>query len=174
MFNSRPFNLILAFFCYQLLIAAFYFQYVEGMKPCPLCIFQRVIVFILGLLFFIQALHRPILSDIWSVFYNSFGLLTSIIGFGISARHAYLQSLPADEIPACGPSLNYLIEMLSFYEVFDVVLKGSGECAEVSWRLLGLSMPMWMFLFFGSLIMLYIGRFWIKISLRKREWTVIS
>ena len=71
-----------------------------------------------------------------------------MIGAGIAGRHAYLQSLPADEVPACGPSLDYLVDMLPIMEVLDVVLKGSGECADVSWTMLGLSMPTWLLLFF--------------------------
>jgi len=148
MFESRGFNLFMAFVCHQLLISAFYFQYVEGMDPCPLCIFQRVAVFILGLWFLLHGIHKPLSGSRWQLFYNIGGMLTALIGGGISARHAYLQSLPADEVPACGPSLDYLVDMLPFTELLDVVLKGSGECAAVSWRMLGMTMPMWLMFFF--------------------------
>ena len=148
MLESRGFNLFMAFACHQLLIAAFYFQYVDGMAPCPLCIFQRVAVFVLGLWFLIHGIHKPLAGSRWHLLYNTGGLISVVIGGGISARHAYLQSLPADQVPACGPSLDYLVDMLPFSEVLDVVLKGSGECAKVSWKLMGFSMPMWLLLFF--------------------------
>lgn len=148
MFESRGFNLFMAFVCHQLLIAAFYFQYVEGMDPCPLCIFQRVAVFFLGLVFLLHGIHKPLAGSRFNPAYNLMALFITLIGMGISARHAYLQNLPADEVPACGPSLDYLVDMLPFMEVLDVVLKGSGECAAVSWKMLGLTMPMWLFLFF--------------------------
>jgi len=148
MLESRGVNLFMAFVCHQLLIAAFYFQYVEGMDPCPLCIFQRVAVFVLGIWFLLHGIHKPLAGSRWHLVYNIGGLVSVVIGGGIAARHAYLQTLPADLVPACGPSLGYLVDMLPFTEVLDVVLKGSGECAKVSWSMMGLSMPMWLFLFF--------------------------
>ncbi len=158
MFESRGFNLFMAFVCHQLLIVAFYFQYVEGMEPCPLCIFQRVAVFFLGLWFLLHGLHKPLAGSRWHYLYNIGGLLSSLIGAGIAARHAYLQNLPADEVPTCGPSLDYLTEMLPFFELIDVVLKGSGECAKVSWSMLGLSMPSWVLVFFIGTSCLLIWR----------------
>ncbi|MFT6732327.1 MAG: disulfide bond formation protein DsbB [Polaribacter sp.] len=148
MLESRTFNLLMAFVCYQLLIAAFYFQYVEGLAPCPLCIFQRIAVFILSVWFLMQGIHNPLSSSRWHIFYNVAAILTLFVGGGISARHAYLQSLPASEVPACGPSLDYLVDILPIMEVFDVVLKGSGSCAAVSWDFLGFTMPMWLLFFF--------------------------
>ncbi|MGB0496289.1 MAG: disulfide bond formation protein B [Kangiellaceae bacterium] len=158
MFETRAFNLFMAFVCYQLLVTAFYFQYVEGMEPCPLCIFQRVAVFILGLWFLIQGIHNPLSASKWNVFYNMAGIISVMLGGAISARHAYLQSLPPGEVPACGPSLDYLVDMLPFMEVLDVVLKGSGECAEISWKMLGFSMPMWLLFFFVGVFALLVWR----------------
>lgn len=158
MFESRGFNLFMAFVCHQLLIAAFYFQYVEGMEPCPLCIFQRVAVFSLGVWFLLHGLHKPLAGSRWHKLYNIGGLITTMVGAGIAGRHAYLQNLPADEVPACGPSLDYLVDMLPFMDVLDVVLKGSGECAKVSWDLLGLSMPAWLLLFFVATMLLLTWR----------------
>lgn len=148
----------MAFVCHQLLIAAFYFQYVDGMEPCPLCIFQRVAVFVLGIWFLFHGIHKPLVGSRWHLLYNIGGLMSVIIGGGISARHAYLQSLPADQVPECGPSLGYLVDMLPFTEVLDVVLKGSGECAKVSWNLMGFSMPMWLLFFFIGCASLFIWR----------------
>jgi len=148
MLESRGFNLFMAFVCYQLLITAFYFQYVDGMEPCPLCIFQRVAVFALGLWFLLHGIHNPLAGSRWHLVYNFGALLSVLIGGGISARHGYLQSLPEGEVPACGPSLDYLVDMLPFMELLDVVLKGSGECAKVSWTMMGLTMPVWLLLFF--------------------------
>jgi len=148
MLESRAFNLFMAFACHQLLIAAFYFQYVEGMEPCPFCIFQRIAVLALGIWFLVQGVHKPLAGSRWNLFYNIAGILSALIGTSISARHAYLQSLPADQVPTCGPSLDYLVDMLPIMEVLEVVFKGSGSCAEVSWRMLGLTMPAWLMVFF--------------------------
>jgi protein dithiol:quinone oxidoreductase len=62
-----------------------------------------------------------------------------------------LQSLPPEEVPLCGPGLDYMLEILPLAEVIREVLSGSGECAEIDWTLLGLSMPWWTLLLFLGL-----------------------
>jgi disulfide bond formation protein DsbB len=75
--------------------------------------------------------------------------LAAAIGAGIAARHVWLQHLPPDQVPACGPGLSYMIEsMPNWLAVVKKVLAGSGECAEVNWTLLGFSMPEWTLLCF--------------------------
>ncbi len=148
MFDSRGFNLFMAFVCHQLLVAAYYFQYVEGMEPCPLCIFQRIGVLMVGVCFLVRGLHNPLAGSSWRPFYSILGLISAILGGIVSARHLYLQSLPEGEIPACGPALDYLVEMLPVNEVISAVLAGDGECAKVSWDMLGISMPGWVLAFF--------------------------
>lgn len=164
MLESRGFNLFMAFVCHQLLIAAFYFQYVEGMEPCPLCIFQRVAVLSLGFWFLFHGLHKPLAGSRWHLMYDIGGLLSTIVGGAISTRHGYLQSLPDDQVPSCGPSLDYLVDMLPFTEMLDVVLKGSGECHEVSWRLMGLTMPIWLLFFFIGCACILIWRIYRNIN----------
>jgi len=134
--------------CCGLVGQALYFQYGAGMEPCPLCIFQRIAVFALGLIFLLAALVNP--TGILQRLFGFLWLATAVIGGAISGRHVWLQNLPADQIPACGPGLDYMLEVFPFTEMLNMVLKGSGECAEVSWRLLGLSMPGWMLLIFAA------------------------
>ncbi|WP_196140001.1 disulfide bond formation protein B [Aliikangiella sp. G2MR2-5] len=148
MLESRGFNLFMAFICYQLLVTAYYFQYVEGMEPCPLCIFQRIGVLFVGIWFLLRGIHNPLPGSTWRPVYASLGLISAILGGIVSGRHLYLQSLPEGEIPACGPALDYLVEMLPVSEVISTVLAGDGECAKVSWDFLGISMPGWVLLFF--------------------------
>lgn len=148
MFESRGFNLLMAFVCYQLLVTAYYFQYVENMDPCPLCIFQRIGVLMVGIFFLIRGIHQPLAGSRWRPTYAILGLISAILGGIVSGRHLYLQSLPEGEIPACGPALDYLVDMLPVSEVITAVLAGDGECAKVSWNMLGISMPGWVFIFF--------------------------
>ncbi|TQV73677.1 disulfide bond formation protein B [Aliikangiella marina] len=148
MFETRGFNLFMAFVCHQLLVAAYYFQYVEGMDPCPLCIFQRIGVLAVGIWFLIRGIHNPLPGSIARPVYASLGLLSAILGGVVSGRHIWLQNLPEGEVPACGPALDYLMEMLPVSEVIGAVLAGDGECAKVSWSLMGISMPGWVLLFF--------------------------
>ena len=46
-------------------------------------------------------------------------------------------------MPACGATLEFMLKVLPLREVLDKVLSGSGECAKINWRFLGLAMPAW-------------------------------
>lgn len=138
-----------------LMAYAFFEQYQMGVEPCPLCSFQRLAFIGMALFFLTGALHNPARSGRWV--YGALVTICGIAGAGVAARHLYLQSLPASEVPACGPGLNYMLDAFPFSKVLDLVFTGSGECAEVNWRFLGLSMPAWTLLFF---IALSFGAIW--------------
>jgi disulfide bond formation protein DsbB len=130
---------------------ALYAQYVMGLQPCPLCILQRVGVISVGLIALLAALHNPrgVGFRIWSVLV----LIAAVCGAGVSGRQLWLQSLPADQVPQCGPGLDYLLQTLPFTHALQKVLMGSGECAVVDWRFLGMAMPFWVGCFFVLLIL---------------------
>jgi len=111
------------------------------LEPCPLCIFQRIGVFLLGLLFLIAALHDPRVLGrrVYAVLLTLAALATA----GVALRHLYIQSLPPDSVPSCGASLDFMLKVFSLSEVLVKVLTGSGECAKVTWSFLGLAMPAW-------------------------------
>ena len=112
-----------------------------GLEPCPLCIFQRVGVIAVGIVALIALIHNP--ATFGQTIYSAFGISACVITIGIAARQLWLQSLPADQVPACGPSLNYLMDVFPLMDVLQMVLAGDGSCAEVSWQLLGISIPGW-------------------------------
>jgi disulfide bond formation protein DsbB len=120
---------------------ALYSQYVDYLDPCPLCIFQRVAFIWMGAFALLAALHNPAgwgrKMYAWLVFFGA------AFGTAVAGRHIWLQSLPPGDVPECGPGLNYMLDNFPLTEVLSTVLNGSGSCAEVSWRFLGLSMPMW-------------------------------
>ncbi len=120
---------------------AYYLQYVLGLQPCALCIFERVAMFACLLVFLVGALHGPLGRG--RLVYLALSLLTSASGIAIAARHLWLQSLPPSQVPACGPGLNLMLRMMPLQQVFMAVLHGSGDCAKVHARLLGLSIPGW-------------------------------
>ena len=95
-----------------------------------------------GAAFLLAALHNPT-SGKGRGFYSGVTLLSLFTGMGLSLRHIWLQNLPPSEVPSCGPGLDYMMEVLPYADVVGMVLKGSGECAEVSWTFLGLSIPWW-------------------------------
>lgn len=140
-FTPRIGNLLGAFACAGLMGYALYAQHFLGYEPCPLCIFQRVAVIALGLLFLLAALHGP--GPRGRRGYALLQVMAVIGGAVVAGRHLWLQSLPPERVPACGPGLDYMLEAFPFMEMLQTVLSGSGECAEINWRLLGLAMPGW-------------------------------
>jgi disulfide bond formation protein DsbB len=124
-----------------LLAYAYYEEYVEYLDPCPLCMVQRLVFAIIGVLFLLTLVKPPqfVLRKVVAVIIA----IVSLMGAAVSSRHIWIQNLPPDEVPACGPGLFYMLDTLPFGAVLQEILHGSGECAEVSWRFLGLTMPMW-------------------------------
>ena len=152
--------------CAALLATAFYMEYVMGLAPCPLCWLQRFGFMGAGLVSLIAFLHGP--SGFGNRVYGFLLVLTSGAGLGIAGRQLWLQSLPADEAPACGPSVEYLLDVLPWFEVLTTALKGTGDCAEVLWRFLGISIPGWTALFFVLLIV--VGLVMMFRRYRPRSW----
>jgi disulfide bond formation protein DsbB len=120
---------------------ALYAQYVLLLDPCPLCVLQRVAVISIGIVFLLAALHH---AGGWgSRIYVLLLAVSATIGAGVAGWHWRLQNLPPSDVPACGPGLDYMLENFPLGDALQMVFKGSGECAEVVWSFLGLSMPAW-------------------------------
>jgi disulfide bond formation protein DsbB len=151
--NRRLLNFAGFIACVALLGYAYYTQYKLGLEPCPLCIFQRIGIAALGVVFLIAGLHNP--RGRWgaSVYAVLIGV-ASLATIGVAIRHLYVQSLPPGTIPACGAPLDVLLQFTPVTEVIRKVLTGSGECSQVSWKFLGLAMPAWVLicaLFLGAM-----------------------
>lgn len=130
---------------------ALYLEHVQGLEPCPLCVFQRIGLIGLGLISLIALLHHP-KSNAGKRIYAFIGSLSILWSVGVAARHVWLQNLPPDKVPSCGPGLDYWVETLPLKSVFEQVLTGSGECAKVDWTFLGQSLPVWSLVFFSVLL----------------------
>ncbi|MDY6797711.1 MAG: disulfide bond formation protein B [Pseudomonadota bacterium] len=142
--------LLIFIVCAALLGAALYMEYVMGLEPCPLCWLQRYAFMGAGAVALLGALHGPGRPGVR--IYGFFLLLTAGAGLGIAGRQLWLQNLPADQVPACGPSVEYMLEVLPWTEVLLTALRGTGDCAEVVWRFLGLSIPGWTAVFFSLMV----------------------
>lgn len=132
---------------------ALYLEHVVGLNPCPLCVFQRVGLIGMGIVSLIALLHNP--TSKWVR--RGYSLLSTLAiswSVGVAARHVWLQNLPADKVPSCGPGLDYLVEALPFKAVLQQVLSGSGECAVIDWTFLGQSLPVWSLVFFSALLLI--------------------
>lgn len=148
---------LFAFSVIATLVAIFYFQKHLGLEPCPLCIFQRIGVWIMGAFAFVGMIVNP--KKLWAKFTLWGGMVIGTVwGLAIAGRHVWLQHLPPDQVPACGPGLNYWVDTLPVLQVFQEVLKGSGECAEIDWEFLTLSIPdLTLGMFAVFLVMLLFG-----------------
>jgi disulfide bond formation protein DsbB len=135
--------------CAGLLGYAYYSQFSENLEPCPLCIFQRIGVIAVAVFFLLAAIHNP--GRIGARVYAVLIALGALGGGSVAARHVYLQHLPAEQVPECGPGLSYMFDVFPIGEALQQVFTGSGECADVSWLFLGLSMPSWVLIWFVAL-----------------------
>jgi protein dithiol:quinone oxidoreductase len=139
--QRRLINLAGFVVCAALLAYALYSQFYLHLVPCPLCIFQRIGMALLGLTFLVAALHHPRGRGRYG--YAFAIALAALATAGVAARHLYVQSLPPGSLPSCGAPLAVLLQFTPVWEVIRKVLAGSGECSVVNWRFLGLAMPAW-------------------------------
>lgn len=143
-------NIILALGCAGLILTGLlYFQGALGLAPCALCVTQRVFIIAVGVfaglaaLFGWTGLGRRICAGL--------GLLMAVVGGAFASRHIWLQSLPEELAPSCGPSLEYMLENFPLSQAFNLLLQGDGNCAETLWTFLGLTIPGWTLVAFVGL-----------------------
>lgn len=139
--SIRTINTLGALACAGLMAYALYAQHGLGLEPCPLCVFQRVAVVVLGCVFLLAAFHPA--GTVGRRLYAVLLGLVALGGGGIAARHIWLTTLPPERVPSCGPGLDFMLESFPLRDALAMVLAGSGECAKVDWQLLGVSMPGW-------------------------------
>ena len=147
--NRRLLNFLGAACCAGLMGFALFAQYVLELEPCNLCVLQRVAMIALGIVALAAALHHP--GRIGARVYGFLTLVTAGAGVAVAGRHVWLQNLPPDQVPECGPGIGYLMDTLPFWEMLSKVFAGSGDCATVVWNFLGLSMPAWVLVWFVGL-----------------------
>lgn len=141
--------------CAAMMGYALYAERILMLMPCPLCVFQRMAVIALGVIFLAAALHNP--SGWGRYVYAGLITLATAWGIGVAARHVWLQNLPPDQVPACGAGYDYIMETLPLGDALRAIFTGSGECATIDWQFLGLSMPAWVLI---SVAVLGLGGLW--------------
>lgn len=146
MIRYRQGALLGAAVCAALLGYAYYLQYVQGLDPCPLCMVQRGFFYLVMAVFVAAAVHGP--KGRSALVYAGLVCLFSAGGAATAGRQLWLQSLPADRVPACGPDLFFMLENFPLRRTLEKLFYGSGECAKVDWTFLGLSIAGWSFVWF--------------------------
>jgi disulfide bond formation protein DsbB len=150
MIRSERFLLALpALACAGLLAFGYYLQYFRDEDPCPLCLVQRAFYYVLAAIFIVAALHGPRRTG--RNLYCSAALVAALCGGAVAVRQVWLQHLPADKVPACGPDLFFMLKNLPLQRTLEKLFAGSGECAEVHWKFLGLSIAEWSLAWFAGL-----------------------
>ena len=130
--------------CAGMMAYALYAEHVLLLMPCPLCVFQRMAVISLGIIFLVAALHNP--SGVGRRIYAALMSIAAAAGIGVAGRHVWLQNLPPEDVPSCGPGFDYIIDSFPLSEALSLIFTGSGECASIDCLFLGLSMPAWVFI----------------------------
>ncbi len=152
MFNRitpRVWNLFVVLCCASLFGFALYNQYVSYLDPCPLCILQRLTFLSMGIIALLAFIHNPHRTGLR--IYTWLFVLGATVGASIAGRHVWLQNLPEELVPECGPGLNYMLENLPLAEALTKVFYGDGSCAEIKWVFMGMTMPMWTFVWYVGL-----------------------
>lgn len=134
-----------------LLAVAFYMEHVMGLEPCPLCWLQRFAFMGVAAVGLVAFLHNP--REFGARIYGLLLVLTAGTGLGLASRQLWLQSLPPDQVPACGGSVDFMLQMFPLMDVVAMAIKGTGDCAKVVWTFLGLSIPGWTAVFFSLIVL---------------------
>ena len=134
--SNRILNLSIFLLCVITIGIVLYMEHVMLLSPCGLCITQRVFVILCGFVCLASAIHNPRATG--QKIYAFAGGAMCVMGSYFAIRQIWLQHLPEDQVPACGPGLSYIYENFPIIETLNFLLKGDGNCAEVQWRFLGL------------------------------------
>jgi protein dithiol:quinone oxidoreductase len=132
--------------CAALLGYGYFLQYVQGLDPCPLCQVQRGFYYLVGLAFLAGALHGRFIPA-----YASLATLFALGGAVVAGRQVWLQHLPPDKVPACGPDLAFMLKNFPLSSALEKLFTGTGECAVVDWTFLGMSIAEWSLAWFLAL-----------------------
>ncbi len=146
--TSESWAIAVVFFTGLALTGALVLEHAFAMNPCPLCLMQRIWFFAAGAWAYASLLHNPR----WGI-YPLLSVTSAAIGGGFSIRQLWLQSLPADQVPACGPDMAYMLDVFPLSEILIAMTSGTGDCAEVD-LVFGVSIAVWALLGFIAVIIL--------------------
>lgn len=125
------------------------------LAACPLCILQRMLYLLLAL----EAALLFVLDPRWVA--GAMGV-TAATGAGVAAYHVWLQRF-ASGLVTCGGQQAWWERWIDWAgQQLPWLFGASGQCAEASWTLLGLSIAEWSLLCFSALTLLASWFFFMK------------
>jgi protein dithiol:quinone oxidoreductase len=165
---TRWTDLLTFLVCISFLAVAAYLQYKVGLVPCPLCIIQRFLITLLGLLFLMGALFN--FSGLTRCFLHTLTFLLAALGAVVASRQLWLEHFPPDQLSSCQATLANYSNSTYFHHVIQLFFQGTSNCGSGDWRFLNLSMPMWtllLFIFLAAIALrqVYVNRLAHKSSL---------
>ena len=147
---------IIALVIAAIAFAVYYLEGVLYLAPCPLCTVDRGLFLLIALISLISVVHNPHGVFLW--IYTSLSSVVALLGIAVGIRHIWLQNLPADQVPECGPDLAYMLDVFPMIDVIKRLFTGAGQCAEVSWTFYGITLPQQtLLLFIGLLLMIIVA-----------------
>lgn len=122
--------------------------------PCHMCVFQRYLYLIIGILALFGAIFAKISRKTIPIF--------SLVILGVSALGMYTAGTqswkqfypPADAICQFGDDsiYTYIVQNSPLTKVYPLLFEGVGDCYEVGWTFLKLSIANWSFIAFGCCV----------------------
>ncbi len=131
---------------------SYYLEYVVGLKPCGLCLLQRICLALLMLVCLVASVHGP--RRLGSFIYWLLALAASLGGTVAAWRQVLLQSDPQQQLSTCSPNMDDVFGNMPWTCIVKRLFKGADECAQISWSLFDLSIPEWSLLFFVAMLIL--------------------
>ena len=146
---DRRLYLFIVLACLLLLGFGYYLQFVRGLDPCPLCILQRAAYLAVGIVCLAGFFHGSATR-----IYAALALVCALAGAAVAGRQVWLQHLPPERVPECGPGLDFILQAFPVFDALKLIFTGSGECAETVWTFLSLSIAEWSLFWFCALSVL--------------------
>lgn len=161
--TARTSFVLVASACALLLGYGYLLEHVQGLQPCPLCLVQRGFFYAVMAVCIVAAVHgrSPRLYAVVAAIFAAGGAATA-------ARQVWLQHLPPDKVPQCGPDLFFMLDNFPLSRTLKTLVSGTGECAAVDWTFLGLSIAEWSLLWFVAFVL---GSLWIVVAKQRRVTT---
>ena len=146
MISEKRIVLLLIFLiCTTVIGYALYLQLVINLLPCPLCIAQRIAYWLVGLTAIFAFIHNP--RGLGRKIYFSFITVFSLSGLILALHHSWIIRYP--EAFQCGISAEEeFLNGLSIANWWPSMFEANGDCADVKWEFMSLTIPNWSVIFF--------------------------
>lgn len=147
-FSVRTWFSTLALGCLGLVAVGFELQGLLRLAPCPLCIFQRLLYLVIGLLGLL-GFAFPLGRLAWCALIAG----AAALGLGVAGYQSWMQAFPA-LATECGYADPNLIERLVDWlgMQYPALFLATGFCTSREWEMFGLSMANWSMLFFAGIL----------------------